>query len=92
MASCLGDVMNRKRFIKKMMGLGFSRNFARKSAELLQWTNLEAQATNRIRLAIQQSVYGTVKPRKTQYREQMRSYRDWMAGFECWDMKRYIFK
>ena len=39
--------MNRKRFIKKMMGLGFSRNFARKSAELLQQMNLEAQAMNR---------------------------------------------
>ena len=47
MASCRGDVMNRKRFIKKMMGLGFSRNFARKSAELLQQMNLEAQAANR---------------------------------------------
>ena len=82
--------MNRKRFIKKMMGLGFSRNFARKSAELLRQMNLEAQATNRIRLAIQRSVYGTVKPRKTQYREPMRSYRDRLAGFECWDMTRYI--
>ena len=82
--------MNRKRFIKKMMGLGFSRNFARKSAELLQQMNLEAQAANRIRLAIQRSVYGTVKPRKPQYREPMRSYRDWLAGFENWDMTRYI--
>lgn len=82
--------MNRKRFIKKMMGLGFSRNFARKSAELLQQMNLEAQAANRIQLAIQQSVYGTVKPRKTQYRELMRSYRDWLVGFENWVMTRYI--
>lgn len=73
-----------------MMGLGFSRNFARKSAELLQWTNLEAQAANRIRLAIQQSVYGTVKPRKTQYREPMRSYREWLVRFDGWDMTRYI--
>ena len=84
--------MNRKRFIKKMMGIGFSRNFARKSAELMRQMNLEAQEANRIRLTIQRSVYGTVKPRKTQYREPMSSYRDWMAGFECWDMKRYIFK
>ena len=82
--------MNRKRFIKKMMGMGFGRNFARIAADNLQWVNREAQQANRIRKSIQRSVYGTVKPRKPQYRETMRSYRDWLAGFEGWDMTRYI--
>ena len=82
--------MNRKRFIKKMMGLGFSRNFARIAANNLQWVNREAQEANRIRLTIQRAVYGDVKPRKRQYRESMRSYREWLARFDGWDVSRYI--
>lgn len=66
--------MNRKRFIKKLMGMGLSRNEARQTAVEMLERNRELMHENRLRRGITERVYAATGVRNVGYRARMFSY------------------
>jgi hypothetical protein len=71
--------MNRKRFIKKLMGMGWDRNEARgRAAEMLE-RNRELMYENRLRRRSTERVYVATGVWYVGYRAMPYSYREWLA-------------
>jgi hypothetical protein len=66
--------MNRKRFIKKLMGMGLSRNEARQTAAEMLERNSELMHENRLRRGITERVYAATGVWNVGYRARMFSY------------------
>lgn len=71
--------MSRKRFVKKMMGMGWDRNEARgRAAEMLE-RNREMMYENRLRRRSTERVYAAIGVWHVGYRAKLYSYSEWLA-------------
>jgi hypothetical protein len=73
------EKMNRKRFIKKLMGMGLSRNEARQTAAEMLERNSELMHENRLRREITERIYVATGVWNVGYRAMPYSYREWLA-------------
>lgn len=71
--------MTRKRFIRKLMAMGYSRNQARKTATEMLEKNREVGYENRFRRRISQRIQGQTGISYTGYRARPFSYKEWLT-------------